>query len=162
MVLLENRKKLNLGCGRYPDEEAINVDIAYLPGVDFNHDLNKPFPEIEIGIGVFAFGDGRFEEVVAQDIVEHLDDVIAFTREVWRMLKIGGRFKFHTNYAGHLSGFTDPTHKHFFTPNSFDYFDPTTFLGEQFGFYSPDRKFKIHRKEINQSGTGIWFELEKI
>ena len=158
MVPLKNRIKLNLGCGRYPDEEAVNVDIANLPGVDFNHDLNKPFPETEDLI----FGNDKFEEVVAQDIVEHLDDVIAFAREVWRMLKFGGRFKFHTNYAGHLSGFTDPTHKHFFTPDSFDYFDPSTFLGEQFGFYSPDRKFKIHRKEINQSGTGIWFELEKI
>ena len=59
---------LNIGCGRTrPLEGAVNLDISSSVGADVVHDLNKmPWP----------FGDDTFDEVHANDVVEHLNDVV--------------------------------------------------------------------------------------
>lgn len=145
-------KKLELACGKYPDPEACNLDIERIAGVDIVHDLEKyPYP----------FNDEQFESIQATDIVEHITDTIKMMNELHRILKPEGIIKIHTNYAGHISAFTDPQHKHFFTLESFDYFDPETFLGREFAFYSP-AKFKILEKRVDDSGRGLFFTLQKI
>ena len=73
--------RLNLGCGTDTRPGYVNLDIAALPGVDLVRDLSQlPLP----------FPDESFEEVLALDILEHVDHV-AVMRELHRILRPGGR-----------------------------------------------------------------------
>lgn len=149
---MKTSTKLELACGKYPDPEAVNLDVAPVEGVDVIHDLEiYPLP----------FADAQFEHIQATDIVEHITDIFKLFAELHRILKAEGIIKIHTNYAGHISAFTDPQHKHFFTLESFDYFDPETFLGREFFFYTTV-KFKIIEKRVDDSGRGLFFTLQKI
>ena len=57
--------KLNLGAGNDILDGFENHDITKLPGIDVVFDLNQyPWP----------WNDDAFEEVVANDLLEHLDN----------------------------------------------------------------------------------------
>ena len=56
-----------------------------------------------------------------------------------------GTLFIHTVNAKYLEAFRDPTHKHFFTIDSFDYFDPETEPGKRFHFYTR-ANFEIIKK----------------
>ena len=61
-------QRLNLGCGKRPHPEAINHDrYFFFAHVDHAWDLNHlPWP----------WPAGSFREVIAEDVLEHLDDVV--------------------------------------------------------------------------------------
>ena len=87
--------KLNIGAGHDIYDGWINHDIAVLPGIDVVHDLNlTPWP----------WNDESMDEVVAYDVIEHLDDFIKIMEELWRVMAVGGRAKIRVPYmgAGHL------------------------------------------------------------
>lgn len=125
------KTKLNLGCGREIKKDYVNLDMIKLPGVDVAHDLNVlPYP----------FKGGTFEEVFCKHILEHVDDLVKVMEELHRITKSGGRIKAIGPYfAGH-GAFNDPTHKHFFTYKTFEYF------GEN-GYYSKV-KFETLKRRI--------------
>jgi len=137
----QSKKILELGCGMHPRPGAINVDKLDLPGVDVVWDLDK-FP--------YPFKDEEFDEIYGQDIIEHLDDVFMVMEELYRILKLGGTIYFHTTYVKNEQSFTDPSHKHFFTLDSFDYFDNSTDLGKAYSFYTKAR-FKILNKYLDNN-----------
>jgi predicted SAM-dependent methyltransferase len=57
-------KKLNLGSGADIRTGWVNLDIGNIPGVDIIHDIEKlPLP----------FDDDRFEEILCNDILEHIN-----------------------------------------------------------------------------------------
>ena len=125
---------LSIGAGMRRHPGAIHCDKRPLPGIDVVHDLNSyPWP----------FESGWASRVIAFDVLEHLDDVIRAVEECHRILRMGGTLWIHTNYWNTKQAFTDPTHKHFFTEESFDFFCPGTFLGDNYGFYSACKFRKI-------------------
>lgn len=143
-------KCLNIGCGKKRFPGAVNVDIRRTEAVDLVHDLNKiPWP----------FEDGYFDRVMALDILEHLDDLIITMEEIYRITKAGVLIQARTNFWQSEQAFTDPTHKMFFTPHSFDYFDPTTAMGKQYDFYSSAR-FKIEKCQVE--GEELYWELIRL
>src|SRR5438067_1578759 len=96
---------LNLGCGRKRVEGAINLDVTHATGPDVLHDLNRrPWP----------FPDGKFAEVIAHDVIEHLDDVLATFEEIHRVCRDGASVKIAVPHFSSGNAFTDPTHRHFF------------------------------------------------
>jgi SAM-dependent methyltransferase len=108
-------KKLDLGCGKRKLEGAVGIDISPDSDADVVHDLNR-FP--------YPFPADEFDYVQADNVIEHLDDVVKVLDELHRITKNGAEIKvivpfFRSHYA-----FIDPTHRHFFTVRSFDYFDP--------------------------------------
>jgi SAM-dependent methyltransferase len=105
-------KKLNLGSGTDIKDGWINLDKFKLPGVDVVHDLGTlPLP----------FKDGEFDEILCQDILEHLDYVMLM-KELYRILKTGGRLKIRVPHFTSVSSFVDPTHKNMFSFRTFEYF----------------------------------------
>jgi len=82
--------KLNLGSGTDYREDYVNVDIHpaarfiyqnfYVEKVDVIADLNFDFP----------FRGGVFDEVLARQVLEHLNDVDHAVIECNRVLRIGG------------------------------------------------------------------------
>jgi len=104
---------LHVGCGDDKLSGAVGLDRLKLPAVDVVHDLDKlPWP----------FADGSFDIIFAHSVVEHVGDLVAFFDECWRILRPGGHIVMAVPYFRCVDAFTDPTHTHFFTGNSLDYF----------------------------------------
>jgi len=108
-------KILDLGCGKRKREGAIGIDISEDTDADIVHDLNV-FP--------YPFSDSEFDYVYADNIIEHLDNVVKVLEELHRITKDGATIKIIVPFFRSVYAYIDPTHKHFFTVRSFDYFDP--------------------------------------
>jgi SAM-dependent methyltransferase len=147
--------KLNLACGPNFKENPpyINHELTkFNDRVDVNWDLNNyPWP----------FEDGRFEEILAEDILEHLSDTLKFMNECWRILIwAGGRIIIRTPSYDAPFAWSDPTHVKCFTIDSFDFFDPTTPYGK-YNIHLTDKKWKIISK-VKTKNKNLEIELEKI
>lgn len=102
-------KKLNLGSSTKYLKGYINLDIAkgkdiygHDVKVDVVWDLNKyPYP----------FKDGEFDLVLAEAIIEHLDEPIRAMKEIKRITKLGGIIEVTVPHFSSWTNFGDPTHK---------------------------------------------------
>lgn len=132
---------LHLGCGYEKVTGAIGVDINDRSQADVIHDLNK-FP--------YPFKSNQFERIIAENIIEHLDDIIRVLEELYRISKNKAVLYIKTGHFTSVDSFTDPTHKHFFTTRTFDYFIPGTDLYKY--HYS---KAKFTKKQIILGPSGV-------
>ena len=120
---------LNLGCGEKKISGFVGVDRIKTPATDIVHDLNV-FP--------YPFSNSCAEEIIMDNVLEHLDDVMVTMEELYRLAKPGAIVRINVPYFKSNSAFTDPTHKHFFTETSFKYFNEDNSLH----FYTK-AKFKV-------------------
>lgn len=106
-------KVLHLGCGHSKLNGATGIDVLNLPEVDITHNLDiYPWP----------FEDNSTDLFFMHSSLEHLENVVSFFDEVYRIGKNGSRIVITVPYFRNIDSFTDPTHKHFFTSFSLDYF----------------------------------------
>jgi SAM-dependent methyltransferase len=125
---------LNLGCGHKHVAGAVNLDVTPDTNPNVLHDLNRrPWP----------LPDDHFREVLAYDVVEHLDDVMATFEEIHRVCCHGAVVRVAVPHFSSGNAYTDPTHRHFF-----GYFtlDNLTEDGE-FSFYTRAR-FRVRHRQI--------------
>ncbi len=127
------RRKLHLGCGHLIKEGWINHDLAALPGVDVVHDL-RVFP--------WPWADGEFDEVHADNVLEHLPDTIRTMEEIYRITSPGARVFLGVPFWNSFEAWGDPTHARLFSEEIFEFFDPTTWRGAQRAYYTKAH-FKI-------------------
>src|SRR5207237_10160930 len=74
----------------------------------------------------------HFREVLANDVIEHLDDIVGSMQEIHRVCRDGAVVRITVPHFSCANAFTDPTHRHYFGWFSFNYF-----TGEhEFAFYS--------------------------
>ncbi len=138
------KRLLDIGCGKgkrlIEEAEVIGVDMDPDSDADIIHDLNQiPWP----------FDDNEFDEVICQDILEHLDNILPTMQEINRISRHGSTIKIRTPHYSSYYAYNDPTHKH------------------RFGYYIFDRfchmGFRVIRKEIlfpriwRISGLGAFF-----
>lgn len=133
-------KILDLGCGKKKRIGSIGVDYSDRYNADVIHDLNK-FP--------YPFPDNEFDKIYLDNVLEHLDDVIRVIEEVHRICKVGGKVKIIVPYFRSVWACIDPTHKHFFTVNSFSYFDPNHIICQRYDY--SDARFSIDNVTFNES-----------
>jgi SAM-dependent methyltransferase len=114
MVVTGPTTKLNLGCGMTRFDGFTGVDRIPTDAADVVHDLNQ-FP--------YPWPDNSVQEILMDNTLEHLNDVVAVMEELHRILVPGGRAIIIVPYAKSEGAFADPTHKHFFTERSLDYFN---------------------------------------
>lgn len=106
-------KKLNLGCGSDIRAGYINLDIVGIQGVDVVWDIQKlPLP----------FNDGQFEEILCNDILEHLVDYLPLMAELRRILANNGLLHIRVPHFTSKNNFNDPTHRRMFSVDTFDFF----------------------------------------
>jgi SAM-dependent methyltransferase len=72
----------------------------------------------------YPLPSAHFEYVYALDVIEHLQDMPAFMREVHRLLRPGGRVELTTPHFSSANSYTDPTHVRHLGYFSFDFFVP--------------------------------------
>jgi predicted SAM-dependent methyltransferase len=128
---------LNLGCGRKRLEGAINIDRAIEAQPDVLHDLNmRPWP----------LPENHFEEVIANDVLEHLEDVLATLKEIHRICRAGAVVRVAVPHFSSANAYSDPTHRHIFGYSSFDCVTPE----DERSFYTSAHFRYRHRQIIFQ------------
>jgi SAM-dependent methyltransferase len=153
-IVSVKRPCLHLGCGIEKLDGAVNHDLdLHAPHVDVAHDLDvTPWP----------WDDGSFASIVALDVVEHLRaDVSVWLDECWRILRPGGLLYVRVPLYTHQNAFTDPTHRRFFTPHSFDYWDKRTELHRKYGCYYYVRSSRWWVVEVLSVDENILFQLRR-
>jgi hypothetical protein len=111
-VDLQRRTTLNLGCGLKHVPDALNLDVAPETNPDVVQDLNRV---------PWSLASDHFSEVLAFDVVEHLEDFIATMEEIHRVSSDGAVVRITVPHFSCANAFTDPTHRRLFGYFSFDY-----------------------------------------
>ena len=135
------QNKLNVGCGEKLKNDWINIDKFVPEGFD-----NIDFGDIEIGLD---YPNESFDEILLDNVIEHLRDIPACIAEIHRLLKPGGSCTLITPHFSSASSWRDPTHIHHFSYFSFDYFSTgsrSNYLGT---------KFNIEKKLSFGGGIGL-------
>ena len=115
---------LDLGCGLRKRPGAIGIDVNPRSQADVIHDLNR-FP--------YPFPDDHFDEIICDNVIEHLDEFLKVMEELHRISKPSALVTIIVPFYSHQQAHTDPTHRHFFGVHSFDYFiDGTANAGFQY------------------------------
>jgi len=129
--------KLNLGCGKDIRKGYVNCDYIKNNGVDKVIDLNK-FP--------YPFKDNSVDEIIMQDIFEHLDKPIKCLEELYRISKKNTLIKIRVPHFSSNSAWADLTHKRAFASRVFDHF---TSEGKTSSLEGKRKmNFKIIKKEL--------------
>ena len=92
-----------------------------------NLTITVKIARIKIFQGSVTYKDERlksFDAAVLVEVIEHLDEVVKVVEEIYRIAKNGAKVFITTSHFTSVDSFTDPTHKHFFTSSTFDYFIP--------------------------------------
>lgn len=92
---------LDLGCGPNKIPGAFGVDIHPYPGVDLTLDLNH-FP--------WPLETSRFHMIVARHVIEHVEQIVPFMKELHRVAAPGAKIYFETPHFSSLNSWSDPTH----------------------------------------------------
>ena len=134
---------LDLGCGNLKRPGAIGVDCNPDTDADVIHDLNVyPYP----------FESESFDEINADSVIEHLDDVVKTMEELHRIARSDALVRIVVPYFRGQWAFIDPTHRHYFAAESFSYFDPRHIHSKRYN-YSKAR-FMVERRVFNESVPG--------
>ncbi len=110
---------LDVGCGKAKTPGAVGIDFNQRTAADIIHDLDAyPWP-IE---------SNTFDLIVGRHIVEHIDDLNRFMEELHRIGRPGAVVEITTPHFSSRFSYTDPTHRHYLSIFSFDYFlEPSPF-----------------------------------
>jgi SAM-dependent methyltransferase len=109
----------------------------------------------------WPFEDSSAEEIVAVDVVEHLDSFIAFFDECHRILAGGGKVTVRVPRWDSINVAIDPTHKRGYHPESFDYLDPETRWGSQYGTSYTSRGWRKISVMMNSENIMATMEVRK-
>lgn len=82
------------------------------------------------------------------NVLEHLDNPMQVMEELHRLLKPGGKIKVIVPYFRSRWAFIDPTHKTFYTVDSFAYFDQNHPISSQYDY--TDTRFKVIKRVFNE------------
>lgn len=142
--------KLNLGCGTRAMAGYVNVDHEPFPGVDVVWDLEHRW----------GWPDESVTEVYSRDLFEHVADPVFFVTEAHRVLVVGGRLIVVVPDFRSMDAFSDPTHRRFCTPQTFNHWIPGTgqYRENNYGGVA----FAADRVSFDQAAAKITFDLRKI
>ena len=144
-LLASAPRVLDLGCGNKLRPGAVGIDFNSRTKATIIHDLNV-FP--------YPIDDGSFDEVYIDNVMEHLDNVLKVMEEVHRITTPGALVKVIVPYFRSTWAAVDPTHTHFFSVNSFGYFDPDNILCQRYDYTTA--RFKVERVVFNESLPNRW------
>jgi SAM-dependent methyltransferase len=150
--------KLNLGSGRDWRKDCINADIQPEKKPDWVLDITQvPWGEvIDTRLGRFAVEKGMVTEIIANDVLEHIPDLVKAMTNCRDLLKRGGEMQIIVPYDLSLGAWQDPTHVRAFNENSFLYYTDwhwylnweEKFTCTQMGFELSDLGHEMQEKKV--------------
>jgi SAM-dependent methyltransferase len=97
---------LDVGCGSKKYPGAIGIDISADTDADVVHDLDVvPYP----------LEADAFDQILLQDVIEHLREPYMVMRELHRIGRPGARVHLRTPHFSSVLAYGDPTHRHAFS-----------------------------------------------
>jgi len=121
---------LDVGCGSAKFPGAVGLDISPDTDADVVHDLDA-FP--------YPFEDASFDQVLMQDVLEHVAEPIKVIDELARICRPGARIQLRTPHFSSLLAYSDPTHKHYFSAEAI-----RTLAQPRFAHYTTTRLRVVH------------------
>jgi len=117
-------RHLNLGSGKDFREDCLNADIQESKKPDWVLDITKiPWGEtISTRFGEIKVEQGMFTKIIANDVLEHIPDLVKAMTNCKDLLVEGGEFHIHVPYDLSLGAWQDPTHVRAFNENSWLYY----------------------------------------
>ena len=135
---------LDIGCGRNKTPGAVGLDSNPRSEADVIHDLDR-FP--------YPFADNEFDLIIGNQIIEHVDDVLAVVAELHRIARPGAIIRLDTPHYSDIASYTDPTHKRHLTTESFSYF---TGKRTDYDFYS---EVRLRQRVVRVTMLKLWRAL---
>jgi SAM-dependent methyltransferase len=154
---------LNLGSGKDWRENCLNLDINQAVRPDALFDIGRPLPAahplMTRRFGRITLRDNIFDAIFANDVLEHVPDLITAMSNCLRLLKPGGTFHIQTPYDLSLGAWQDPTHVRAFNENSWLYYtDRYGYMGwseARFEQLSLDFRLSEYGVRLNSEGRPI-------
>jgi SAM-dependent methyltransferase len=97
---------LDVGCGSSKTPGAVGLDISPDTAADIVHDLDA-FP--------YPIEDSSFDQILLQDVLEHVSEPIRVFEELHRIARPGARIQLRTPHFSSVLAYGDPTHRHYFS-----------------------------------------------
>ncbi|HEX2702186.1 MAG TPA: class I SAM-dependent methyltransferase [Solirubrobacteraceae bacterium] len=97
---------LDIGCGSAKAPGAVGLDISPDTDADIVHDLDL-FP--------YPIEDDSFDQILLQDVIEHVEQPIRVFEELHRVARPGARIQLRTPHFSSVLAYGDPTHRHYFS-----------------------------------------------
>lgn len=117
---------LNLGSGKDWRENCLNVDISDTFRPDALLDIGKKLSAGQMlathRFGTIELQPNMFDAIFANDVLEHIPDLVTAMENCLYLLKAGGTFHIYVPYDLSLGAWQDPTHMRAFNENSWLYF----------------------------------------
>jgi SAM-dependent methyltransferase len=97
---------LDVGCGSTKVPGATGLDVSPDTAADIVHDLDElPYP----------IADSSFDQILLQDVIEHVSEPIRVFEELHRIARPGARIQLRTPHFSSVLAYGDPTHRHYFS-----------------------------------------------
>ncbi len=119
-------RRLNLGSGKDWRADCLNIDVNTYWQPDAVLDVSQPLPEpVRVDterFGTITLEPGCFDEILANDVLEHIPNLTAAMTAALRLLRPGGIFNIHVPYDLSCGAWQDPTHVRAFNERSWLYY----------------------------------------
>ena len=142
-------KRLNFGCGKNKLKGWVNVDIDKTLNPDKVFDFNV-FP--------YPFKNNEFDEIYADNVIEHLEDIPRVMKELHRISKPNGLIRIIVPYYNCYGAYNDVTHRHYFSHLSFEPFYKQNTRGN----YFIKEKFELKSLKLIPTRLGRLFLFDFI
>jgi hypothetical protein len=118
---------INIGSGKDFNKFYLNLDILEETYPDIVYDITQPFVDKNLSFSTTRFGvihlhENSIDTIVANDVLEHLPDLISAMTTCLHLLKYGGKMKIKVPYDLSYGAWQDPTHVRAFNEESWRYF----------------------------------------
>jgi SAM-dependent methyltransferase len=124
--------KVDLGCGTSKKLGYIGLDLMPFGEVDIVCNLEHGIP----------VRNNVVTSVYSNQVLEHIENTVLIMQEIFRVCKPGARVTLRVPYYTSIGAFKDPTHKSFFTEETFKYFSSRQWDGFDYGF---EVNFQVER-----------------
>ena len=121
-------RRINLGSGKDFRADALNIDISDDWQPDLVADVCRPLPKdgretfSTRRFGEVVIAHGAFDEIIANDVLEHVRDLVCAMTNYLQLLREGGSFHILVPYDLSYGAWQDPTHVRAFNERSWLYY----------------------------------------
>jgi hypothetical protein len=145
--------RINIGSGKDYRPGYLNIDINRDSNPDIVLDLSVPmiFP-VSVqspDYGDVTLAENQFDQIVAIDVLEHIQQLPQFMGNCLKLLREGGKFTILVPYDLSLGAWQDPTHVRGFNENSWLYYTKWFWY---LGWF--EHRFAITESNMNLSEYG--------